>query len=104
MRMTPWESCPRRFARTSSDAINRASPGGTRRAVKISSAVRSNVFASMVGMIGRLPVEHLDYPNRRANALRAPQARSANDLVGSQQQRRWDRQSEGGGGLRIDDA
>jgi len=50
MRMTPWESCPRRFARTSSAAIHAASPSGAPIAVKMRVAFASSRAGSMVGM------------------------------------------------------
>src|SRR6059036_3823756 len=51
-RMTPCESWPRRFARTSSIAIQSASSRGTWRAAKISAVSRSSSAAGTIG-IGR---------------------------------------------------
>ncbi len=50
MRITPWESWPRRLARTSSAAIHAASPSGAPIAVKMRLAFVSSRVASMVGM------------------------------------------------------
>src|SRR6266446_3723058 len=63
-RMTPWESWPRRLARTSSVAIHSASSRGTSRAAKMSAASRSRSAAGMVG-IGR-------YTTRRAAGRKGP--------------------------------
>jgi hypothetical protein len=50
MRITPWESWPRRFARTSSAAIHAASGSGAPIAVKMRVAFASSRAGSMVGM------------------------------------------------------
>src|SRR3989442_15667531 len=52
MRITPCESWPRRFARTSSVAIHPASPAGTPRATKTSRVTCSSLAGSIVGIRG----------------------------------------------------
>src|SRR5881296_3235775 len=63
-RMTPCESWPRRFARTSSIAIQSASARGTWRAAKISAVSRSSSAAGTIG-IGR-------YTTRRDAGRKGP--------------------------------
>ncbi len=53
IRMTPWESCPLRLARTSCWATHAASSLGTPHAAKISRVSRSSVSALIVGMFVR---------------------------------------------------
>ena len=55
MRMTPWESWPRRLARTSSVAIHRASLSGAPIAVKIDVAFASRRAGSTIGMSATIP-------------------------------------------------
>src|SRR5438093_138306 len=54
MRITPCESWPRRFARTSSAAIHAASDSGTPRAVKMRLARASRSSALTMGMVALL--------------------------------------------------
>src|SRR4029077_12079993 len=55
MRMTPWESCPRRLARTRRWAIQAASLGGAPSPSKMRVAVLSRRPESMVGMSDTIP-------------------------------------------------
>src|SRR5437879_2802502 len=50
MRITPCESWPRRFARTSKDAIQVASAAGAFQATKMSRVIRSSVSTSTIRM------------------------------------------------------
>src|SRR5439155_23750416 len=55
IRMTPWESCPRRFASTSRWAIQAASPAGAPSLSKMRVAVVSRWVAVIVGMHDTIP-------------------------------------------------
>ena len=73
IRMTPWESWPRRLARTSCRATHAASSLGTPHAAKMSRVTRSSVSASIVGIAsapGRSGARGalLDYPAACAKA------------------------------------
>src|SRR5262249_12088650 len=55
MRITPWESCPRRLARTRRREIHAASADGAPRPSKMRVAMLSRRPASMVGMSDTIP-------------------------------------------------
>src|SRR5215470_1539076 len=55
MRITPWESCPRRLARTRRREIHAASAAGALRPSKMRVAMLSRRPASMVGMSDTIP-------------------------------------------------
>src|SRR6266849_3674427 len=73
MRITPCESWPRRFARTSSEAIQEASARGARHATKMSWVIRSRVSTSTIRMRcpPRAPIER---PARLMDRMREGEA------------------------------
>src|SRR5262249_28673275 len=76
MRITPCESWPRRFARTSNDATQAASSRGAFQATKMSRVIRSSVSASTIRMRVLLPGVADRTPARLMDRMREGEAQN----------------------------
>src|SRR5262249_9513396 len=74
MRITPCESWPRRFARTSKDAIQAASSRGAFQPAKMSRVIRSSVSTSIVRMRGPPAGVPIERPARLMGRMREGEA------------------------------
>src|SRR5262245_54029410 len=82
---------PARWSAGSSTSTTRAAPASSR------------APSSAVSPAPPPPAAAAQADQRRLRGLGLPQARALGDLVRSEQQRRWNREAERAGGLRVDD-